>query len=81
MPQNLISTDDQKFNEFCANPRELGVQHLHDQKSDCASGFHDISNNAFKCGACGAQLCEICQSDQHSTGEGHNLNNPMYWGV
>ncbi len=52
-----------------------------DQKDACAQGAHDINKSAFSCGACGKLLCEVCGSDEHRTNEGHDLNNPMYWGV
>lgn len=38
-------------------------------------------NDTTECRDCGAFLCELCGSDQHSTGEGHDLSNPRYWGV
>ena len=48
----------------------------------CPPGVeHDISESATKCGRCGVDLCDLCQSDEHFTGQGHNLNHPAYWGV
>jgi len=49
-------------------------------ESPCV-GSHDIGESATKCGVCGVVLCDLCQSDEHFVGEGHDLNNPRYWGV
>jgi len=46
----------------------------------CAPGEHSpIDPN--KCTKCGIELCELCGSDEHFVGDGHNLNDPRYWGV
>ena len=47
----------------------------------CPPDEHDISESAFRCGRCGVVLCDICGSDEHFTGDGHDLSNPRYWGV
>lgn len=39
------------------------------------------ADDLTECSDCGAFLCELCGSDQHSTSEGHDLSNPRYWGV
>jgi len=41
---------------------------------------HDPADPS-KCVRCGAQLCDICMADDHRTSEGHDLNDPRYWGV
>ena len=42
---------------------------------------HDIGQSATECGRCGVALCDLCGSDQHFTGDGHDLSSPRYWGV
>ena len=41
----------------------------------------DHPNGDSECTKCGAFLCDICRSDEHSTSDGHDLSNPRYWGV
>ena len=48
--------------------------------AECAIDGHDMSKT-HTCVRCGKDLCEICGSDEHRTSEGHDLNNPRYWGV
>ena len=45
------------------------------------TGEHDISQSATTCGRCGVVLCDLCGSDQHFTGQGHDLSRPEYWGI
>jgi hypothetical protein len=47
----------------------------------CPSGEHDIRKSFEKCGRCGCDLCTLCGSDLHFVSDGHNLNDPRYWGV
>lgn len=50
-------------------------------KNLCPNDEHDQAKSFSKCGACGADLCELCGTDAHSTGDGHDLSHPRYWGV
>lgn len=52
-----------------------------DIENKCPDGEHDTNLVNGCCPRCGALLCDICLSDKHRTGEGHDLNNPRYWGV
>lgn len=56
-------------------PANQGIKDL------CLNYEHDVRVSAQQCGKCGAVLCDICMSDQHYTGDGHDLNDPRYWGV
>jgi hypothetical protein len=52
-----------------------------DIKNLCPNDEHDIRKSASHCGACGADLCELCGTDAHFTSDGHDLSHPAYWGV
>jgi hypothetical protein len=47
----------------------------------CPDDIHNQSKDFEKCSDCGAVLCTICGTDRHYTGDGHDLNDPRYWGV
>lgn len=47
----------------------------------CPNDDHDIAKSATECGKCGATLCDLCQSDDHYVGDGHDLSHPSLWGV
>jgi hypothetical protein len=59
--------------EVLSDPRSF-VEHP-------CSGEHSTQISASKCDICGVDLCDLCGSDEHFVGEGHDLNNPRYWGV
>lgn len=47
----------------------------------CPDDIHDTHISAEECSECGAILCAICGTDRHYTSDGHDLNDPRYWGV
>lgn len=52
-----------------------------DVRDLCPNDEHDQRKDFEKCGICHAVLCTICGTDYHFTSDGHDLNDPRYWGV
>lgn len=47
----------------------------------CPNDNHSIRKSAEICDICHAILCSLCGTDKHYTSQGHDLNNPAYWGI